>query len=345
MIGSLVRLGLIFFFPRILKALSAVIRERKNLGTYVRLSLPKTRRHWALASVAIVSAVAIITRCIGYAPQPNYFRETRTNPNSPAFLIRNQYRDYISRISAYDPRINEYLQSADRTHATLPLETKEHINRLESLSVELRSTENKNVYCRFGESCYVGCTQCDKKKPLDYLIYYLPVLGLHYFVFLLAFGLLTLPKDRANMLGIGTFAVLLAGLHDGVNAYLFTINSGLMLYDAIFPNDVYTSSIERLEFIRGLIFAIALMIPLVVAIPKRENPTLKSLTSSLKTVQKSLDGLLFSRISKSVMAADEELKKALNENVIARSNRVISNLASTNDKKAATLFKRVFTRS
>lgn len=337
MISALVRLGLFLFFPRIIKLTVGAVKNRKNIGKYVRISFRRDALSWALATLSVILFAQLLFSTLGLNPTPNYFRETSTPIDSPAFLVRNHYRTFMENLKGSNPLVASFLNSIDANANildegfTVPEEHKTAftmLKRYEILSRDLKSNENKFIYNMFGEDAYRDCILCEKRNPLDYIVFLLPRIGMAYVFFLVAFGLLCLRSSKKSLAFFGILTALLAACHDGINLYLFTMKTSMHAYDQLFAPNNLATSFEKLKYIRDCIFMIGLLVGFFFEIPVRTNETLDALKTSFTGLQSSINQMALAQLSKNIILSDDEMRKPFIENLMQRSSKAIKDIAS-----------------
>jgi len=319
MIGALIRLVLAFFFPRILILIINLVKNRHQLSKVVKLSIPSDCKSLLLSMPSLILALYSILSLLGLRNQPNYFRETLTPLNSPAYLIRNSYRDFIEKLGKTDINFNEYISSVPpQTSFTDHVDfdpkfeqVRDYLVQLESLSLKLRLKENILLYSSFGDYAFNNCEFCDKNDSLNYLLFVIPSIGFSYIKFMLALGLLTLIGNKRQGFKCGVILCIIALIHDGLNFYMFMNKSDMLLYDWIFPSGSKSMlNFEKLEFVRSLIFAIALLFSFFIEIPERLDQNLVRLRETLSSLQELVDQFIFTQLSRAAILNEDSLRKA-----------------------------------
>lgn len=334
MILALLRLGLILFFPRILKMVISLITNRRKLGSYVRISLPSSKSKLLRCSFAAAFLIFMILRITGYIPEASYFKETSTPLNSPAYMIRNHYRAHMEKLKTENPLVHEYLDSlgSDESLAARPVpdgpfsETHLALSRLETLARDLKINENKNIYTTFGEDAFSNCHHCDKRSPLDYSIFILPLVAFSYIAFLASLGIICFAKEKKKMLIPGIFIATIAASYEGLNHYMFSMKSDSILLRVPSLHDSFMSQCEILAILRYSVFIPALALALILDLPPLPNETvelMKDASNRLKTI---IEKQVSARISRSLILTDDELRKPFLENNVVRASRTLASI-------------------
>lgn len=268
---------------------------------------------------SLILAIYLILSLLGLREQPNYFRETLTPLDSPAYLIRNSYRDFIDKLKKTNISFNEYISSvplqmsfSDHVDFDPKFEqVREYLVQLESLSLKLRLKENISLYSSFGDYAFNNCEFYDKNDSLNYLLFVIPSIGFSYVKFMLALGLLALIVNKRQGFKYGVILCIIALIHDGLNLYMFMNKSDMLLYDWIFPSGSKSMlKFEKLEFARNLIFVIALIFNIFIEIPEILDQNLVRLRETLNSLQELVDQFIFTQLSRAAILNEDSLRKA-----------------------------------
>jgi hypothetical protein len=346
MIWTLLKLGLIVLFPRILGSFLGTIRNRRPIRESIRLSR-YAKSDMITVGFAVVYAFALIGKILGRLPTspPNYFRETRTPFDAPSYLVRNHYRSYLEHLQASDPLINEFLASVGTDNlmeAEVPerfAKVASQLKRLERLSHEMRVKENKQLYFLAGEQPYLNCHLCDKKQPHEFLLFAAPSIVLQYCLFLAAVGILCHRKARRALLIPTLLYALSLVAHDVFSFYFAGYASPVFLYNQLFPSAInYLTKYEQLEIVRSGLMALFLAFALLFEFPPRKDETLVLLEKSITEAKMISDKLLVERTSKGVILGDDHLRKAYFDNLQKHSSKFIASLTPADRQKLSVLY-------
>ncbi|KNC98157.1 uncharacterized protein SPPG_06561 [Spizellomyces punctatus DAOM BR117] len=162
--------------------------------------------------------VACANILVATIPSQNLLRDLRVHPESPSFVVRNNFRQYMSakfpgwtQEGAYD------LRQADPA-------TRDRVEELERLYELLKSTDNRRMYLRYGHDAFTKCNWC--VEPSDFMIYIVPSLVLSYAMTMVFIGLGTLTWRKTQWRTYG--AVALTGIAV-VDAYVIFLSEAALV--------------------------------------------------------------------------------------------------------------------
>lgn len=242
-----------------------------------------------------------------FAPE-NFFLTVNSRIDSPSYVIRNQFRNFIAEWSEADPKIKHIisLKLAGSDLYDFPekaLLTK--YENMEFLSEQLKIKDRKLFYSKFGETAFLGCKYCS--SDFDYLFYLSFSVLFEYVLFLGLVGILTTEPLKSNWRPYGLLISFISIFFE-IYSHLLQDHTGFEIYSIIFSEDFFTLRYEKITFIRQMLFISFLLVVLLF-----DNGKDFRLQTILSKIQKSLETsvalLQSSRIQEAATSVDETLLK------------------------------------
>lgn len=266
--------------------------------------------NWSNKLISLLGLAYLVFKLIsmfvyGHA---NFYSTIETRIDSPGYIIRNQYRNYLAVWESAVPEITTLRQMkgegkdlSDYHNQALLKEFED----MEFLSEQLKMKDKKKLYSKFGEHAFLECKYCS--KDLDYLLFLTPSVFLEYTVFLIIAGLITSQVFKSKWRNHIFIVVCLAILIEANGFYLFE-QTGVDLYGLIFSEDFFTLQIEKISFIRDALFVSFILVIMIFDLrPDNQiNETFEDVTRSLEA---SLALLQSTRLQKAAISLNEDLKK------------------------------------
>lgn len=250
-------------------------------------------------------------------PWPHYFLKTVTPTDSPAYLIRNRFRDYVARESQRKAAFAEMIQarqkgisdpqdtaSLERIHSRHHQLEAEHI-RLEQLSMDLRGKENKRLYLLFGPEA-LGCSHCLGDNWM-YIYLLTTSLGLQYVGAIFCICLSTSHPRKARWRVTAICVCLLVLAYEV--AEIIANEAGTIAASPLIDDAIYRTRPEQLAYIRQFVGLFLSLLVLFVDWPLAADPVSRCLTSLVKTLDEAAVNLQYIRLAKLAILTDDTLRK------------------------------------
>lgn len=258
-------------------------------------------------------------------PKNLYFSETRTTKNSPGYLIRNQFREYVAEQSRQSSTFKEMIDSRnsklnfdidkqeDDQDEAEPSALKYHYDRLEALSMELKSSEFRKLYIRHGDAA-LDCKVCGTEDWMLFLFSF-PSVMIHYIISIFLVSISSPLKRRLKGPCISFLFVSL--LLETYTAYTGDLS---LLSLITFKNEDFLTLPEKLSLIRSCVLITISIIVLLFDARESPDPVMEGLEVIMRASEKAAAKLQTVRLAKLAILSDEKLK-----DVFARS-QVATNL-------------------
>jgi len=206
----------------------------------------------------IVYAIFLI---YNHATSIHFLDDLQCNVNSPSYVLRNAYRDYMLRVH---PEWSE--TSTDNVYAT---NTAKLYNRL-------RSVEERSLYVTHGHQAYTQCSWCTESS--DYLIFRVPTILALYAIASVMLGLASSIRRKSHWRSLGFYFLIICFCVDG---FVF---GTLYSHESYWIDVGYTyQAHEKMRSAIQVIFVL-----LVLAINKKD---IRSETDSLKAILSTLNDI------------------------------------------------------
>lgn len=309
---------LVLLIPLILGGVFTIFRVIYNWKSYVVLFRKLGSRLEAIALFLLLLA-SVRQILLVAMPEESYFMITKTPIDSPAFMVRNKFREYVALRELNEPAFREMLHArlsalGDSSNANAIAKIysrhtnleKEFIS-LERLSHDLRSNELRKQYLQFGQEA-IRCETCDPKNSWNYALLVAPGILANYFITLavIFFASLSVRKYKWRFVSIIVCTIFIAyeayelGFSDSIR---ITARESL-------SEQIYQTKLEQLAYGRNLVLAALLLLTFVFDLQATENGNLLTTTQkSYQALERSLAKLQTLRLAKSAIATDGALKK------------------------------------
>lgn len=289
-----------------------------NWRQYIIIFRRVRKLEWlSLSLLAIFIAHCIYQFII---PPHSYFSLTRTPINSPGYLIRNLFREYINELQRVNPLFLKMLNerqnftslitdsdALQKTYTKYVNLEKFYIN-LENLSNDLKSSELRKKYFSYGEDG-LKCETCTL-DPMMYPLAIMPSFILWYLVFLSLIGFYT---EFSTKKGWRFPIVLVTIVCIGIEAHSIIVepNSTYLLYRYVFggKKKEYYILPQQIIKIRSIIFCMLSFLVVMIDLKKKEIPSLVSLKSLTQTVEICAAGLQAARLARTSIMQSDDLRR------------------------------------
>lgn len=250
-------------------------------------------------------------------PWPHYFLKTTTPTDSPAYLVRNRFRDYVARESSRNAAFAEMIEARQRgisdPHDTASLErlhSRHHqletgYIKLEQLSMELRGKENKRLYLLFGPEA-LGCSHCQGDNWM-YIYLLATSIGLQYVGAIFCICLATSHPRKARWRVTAISACLLILFYEV--AEILADETHNIAASPLIDDAIYRTRPEQLAYIRHFAGLILSLLVLFIDWPLAVDPVGRSITSLVKTLDEAAVNLQYIRLAKLAILTDDALRK------------------------------------
>lgn len=334
MLLDLLKFGLVFFLPTIIGRTLGLFRHFKRDN----FSIAYWRRQRAVSKLGGLLVVLYITYkllSMFVLGTENFYATVRVRSDSPSYMIRNQYRNYVSQWMEKDARVATIVEMKERSADMSDYPDKTLLRRFEGLEFmaeQLKTKEKKGFYSKFGEEAFLRCEYCTTER--DYAMFLVPSVLFDYAIFLIMAGMLTAAKTKSKWRAHGLLVATLVLTFEMFSVFMQD-NLSFELYDLVLGKDYYTLSAEKRVFIRNASFVCFLVIAclfdygLDLRLQKSVDDIRKALDASLALLQSA-------RLQKAAVATDETLQKFIGEQQKGRSTNLaqITNSASFRQKVA-----------
>lgn len=307
MILDLIKFAFIFFLPTIL---GKAIGMYRNFRQMKFSAFSWGSQSWSSRLANLVGVTYIVWKLFSMFlyGQANFYMTVQTRMDSPGYIIRNQYRNYVSQWANAVPEVSrlQNMKAENQDLSSFPDKSllKEFEN-MEFLSEQLKIKDKKALYSKFGEYAFVNCKYCT--SDLDYIMFLTPSTLLEYATFLFVVGVITSQYFKLKWRSYSSIVVILAILND-VNNYYFYDHTKVDLYDSIFGEDFFTLRSEKMEFIRNSLFVLFTMI--IIIFDNAPDRRIQDLITGIGQSLEAALGLLQStRLQKAAVSTNDDLKK------------------------------------
>jgi hypothetical protein len=305
---DLVKVAIALAIPFIISKAFSLFRRRRapspNAVQPLVRSLGKSRISALVLSLYVAAKLARVL----FVEEENFYSVIQARLDSPAYMIRNQYRSYLERWSSENSSVAQLIEMRDARQDLTSFEDSKLLKEFqvfEYLSEQLKIKERKEVYSKFGEYAFMNCRYCT--KDYDYTIFLVPFIILEHALFLKAVGYISASTSKARWRPYAVILSLgLAALE--VYAYLGRDNLLFEAYNSIFGDDQYTLKAEKIAFLRDSAFILMALLTLVFELPEdlRLETAVDAIKSSVRASALTLQSL---RLQHSALFADENLSK------------------------------------
>lgn len=170
----------------------------------------------------------------------------------------------------------------------------------------LKSPAKRTIYLKYGEEAFLDCHFC--QDDFDYLYFIGPLVMSSYVCFMIAGGILTILKRKSKWRNI---YILFCGVLAICELFYYIAPnemSSLDIYAYLFPTEEKASTYQKLEIVRKLFFAAALLIGLLFdnGHKRSENDMINDMNSS---IEESIAIQQTSKLQKLAMMYDNSLRK------------------------------------
>ena len=313
MILDLLKFGLLFFLPSIISRAFKLYRSlsQKNFSI---LSWKKQKLSHKFSNIVVIIFIVLKLKSLFLSGSENFFSLTHSRIDSPSYIIRNNFRDYIQRWSEADPLVRKIIESPETLLEDSQYSGKPSFKRfvdLKKLSEALKIKEKKIFYVKYGEAAFLNCDYCT--ADYDYLMFIFPSILIEYCMFLIIAGILSLSYFKSKW---RNYSIILVILLFGAETYAFMVQpfspTTFEPYDVLFGDDLFTLRFEKLSFFRNASFLVFLIFSLIFDYGK-DNSLEAALDQLRSSTETSLSFLQATRIHDAVLSIDENLKKFSNE--------------------------------
>jgi hypothetical protein len=311
-LGRLVLIILLpFLLGKILVLVKALFHWRKHV---VFCREKSTAEKLTLAVLA-----AFVTKLVYDIANPplSYFSMTKTSIDSPAYMVRNKFRQYVQDRESEDPNFLEMLSYRKKTiqestdselqgKIYSPFkEIEEEYIELERLSMALRNNENRRLYAMFGSDGF-KCEVCGKNSYYRAAVIAPSILKEYLLVFF-AIGVVSIfPHKKYWRYILSLICVLLMAYE--IFEWGFSESLTVELYAA--PNDGnLLTRPEQMTSIRNIIFLIICLLAFVIDFSVFEDPVVGSLKLVVQSVEAAAAKLQLSRLARMATMGDDTLRK------------------------------------
>lgn len=312
--GQLLRLGLILGLPYLLARIIGLFKALFSWKKYVVFYNPKS----LLEKSSLAILVALIGRMLLSiaSPEQHYFAMTRTDINSPAYMIRNKFREYVKTRGENDPIFREMIklrnshvkESTDsdvlgKIYTSYTHLEKEHA-ALEKMSIELRNNESRRLVVLFGPDV-LNCELCNDLYSRIGLI--APTILKDYLLSLVVIGLVTTSPIKYRWRG---YIVLILGIFLAYESYeCFQSDSTKIELSLLLRDENYLTKPEQLALTRHIMLAIVLSLVFILDLPMSESPMLVKMKKICEAIEISSTKIQASRLSRMAAMQDDNLRK------------------------------------
>lgn len=310
MILEILKFGLLFFLPTIISRAVKLYRSIviKNFSIF---SWKKQKLSHKLSNIVAIIFIILKLKNLFISGPENFFSLTNSRIDSPSYMIRNNFRDYVQSWSEYDPLVRKILEapeasSEDSQFSAFPV-FKRYLN-LKRLSEALKIKEKKNFYSKYGESAFLNCDYCT--ADYDYLMFLVPSILREYCLFLIVSGVLTISYFKSKW---RNYSIILSIIVFAAETYAFMVQNSSSStvfepYDILFGDDLFTLRFEKISFLRNASFVIFLLVILIFDFG-RDHSLEASIDQMRSSAETSLSFLQATRIHDAVLSIDENLRK------------------------------------
>lgn len=320
MYGLVVNALVIAFLPFILGKLVSVAKAMYNWKNHVVFYRKSSKGE--LLSLLLLAFVTLYF-CYKCAwPEKSYFMITKTPTDAPSYMVRNRFRDYVSRMESSDVSFRQMMVSrrAIVGESTDPavlgkfysndFDLEKSFIELEQMSHELRNNENRRRYLLYGIK-WNSCSVCDSKSPWHYCLYIAPTIAKDYLLALLAIGLASKYEQKSKWRLVSAVVLVLVASYD-IYELAFSESPIIQLYEPS-GSENYLTRVEQLAMGRNLILLLMSVLALLVDFSAVQNPLLQRLRVTLKSLETSVAKLQTARLARTVVVWDDTLRKHYNE--------------------------------
>lgn len=312
---QLLRLALIFCFPIFLSRLIVLFKALFSWKKYVSYYNSRSLNEKIYLSVLLALALKLFLSAGN--PGAYYFARTKTDIESPAYMIRNRFRDFINEEETKNPLFGEmyrlrrlHVQDSGDPEVISKLYTpfkrlEQDFMELELLSHELRSKDSRRNYVLYGPDA-LKCEVCDKSDIYRAGLV-APEILKDYVVSLIVVGLVTLSrlKYRWRKIVLFFFAVLLS-----YECYeLLYSNSEFIELSISSSYEKLLTRPEQLSMVRHIAMSIILFLVFAIDLPTLEPPQVVSLKNINDNLEKCASKLQAARIARMAALDDDTLRK------------------------------------
>lgn len=250
----------------------------------------------------------------------NFFAKINARIDSPSYVIRNHYRDYLEFWADNNAEIKEIINVKENELESTLLERKSIYKtflNMQFLSEQLKIKEKKSIYSKFGEWAFLKCDYC--KTDTDFIMFLAPSAIFEYSLFLILVGALSSYSSKSNWRLYGLVLAFLSFVFE-LYAFIFPLHSMTTFepYDFIFGDDMLTLRYEKITTIREIFFLSFLIISLIFDNGK-DQKLISVLDHSRNLLETSLSFLQAARIQSAAISIDENLQKHVLE--VNKSNK------------------------
>lgn len=320
MYSLIVNALVIVFLPFILGKLVSVAKAIYNWRNHVVFYRKSSKGE--LLSLLLLTIVTLYF-CYKCAwPEKYYFMITKTPTDAPSYMVRNRFRDYVSRMEGSDVSFQQMMasrravvgESTDpavlaKVHSKYTDLENEFIN-LEQMSHELRNNENRRLYLLYGIT-WSSCSFCDPKSSWHYSLYIAPAIAKDYLLALLAIGLASEYERKSKWRLVSLVVFILVASYD-VYELAFSDSPIIQLYEPS-GSENYLTRVEQLAIGRNLILLLMSALTLLIDFAVVQNPLLHRLKTTLKLLETSVAKLQTARLARTVVVWEDTLRKHYND--------------------------------
>lgn len=320
MYGAIVNALVIIFLPFVLGKLVSVVKAIYNWKNHV-VFYRKSSKGETLSLLFLTAVVLYFClKCV--RPEQSYFAITRTPTDAPSFLVRNRFRDYISRMESSSTSFRQMVASrkaavGESTDPAVLCKTySAHVDlersfiELEAMSHDLRNNENRRLYLLYGIA-WDSCPFCDPKSPWHYCLYIAPTIGRDYLLALLAIGIASAYEQKFRWRLVSLVVFLLVASYE-VYELAFSDSHTIQLYEAS-ASENYLTRMEQLAIGRNVVLLIMSALTLLVDFAVVQNPLLQRLKVALRRLETSVAKLQTARLARTAIVGDDVLRKHYND--------------------------------
>lgn len=162
---------------------------------------------------------------IHFLRRKNYYLETGTPLNSPSYMLRNYFRDYLKKLN-----VKEMENKIDLPTSSM---IKDNSLRLTYLNEQMRRKSFQKLYNIFGEDVVLNCLHCTEDQIFDYCLMYLRNILPSYMIFYCIMAVLTLNNQKYHWRTFFLVTFLIMFFLESVSTFWDQVNAIIDL-DSIF---------------------------------------------------------------------------------------------------------------